>query len=311
MDHPTLISIICFSAIVFTVMAVYLIFREARQPAAAGVGAAGVVSRQLRRRLTVFDQPPAPGLMGRLDQAFERLVLESGIESTPTGFFLFMFACGLLAGGSLFVAFDNVLLATLGMAAGMAIPALLLMWKRSRRMRAMLEELPHVVDLIARAVRAGESVDQAVELVGTEFDGPLGMEFARAARQIAMGRSLEATMKTLASRVSLLDIRMLASVLSVHRRAGGHLPETLERLAGVIRHRINFRRQMRAATAAGRFSAIVIATAAPLVYIGAYVWNRDHYRILYEDPTGRILLLAAFCLEVIGIIWVIRIVKTD
>lgn len=308
---PTIIAIICFTAIVFTVMAAYLLFRDARQPAAAGVAVGGVLSRPARRRMTVFDQAPAEGMMGRLDQAFERLVLESGSESTPSGVFLFLFACGLLAGGTLFVVFDNPLLGAIGMGTGMALPLLSLMWKRYRRMRSILEELPHVVDLLARAVRAGESVDQAIDLVGAEFDGPLGREFARASRQLEMGRSLEAAMKTLASRVSLLDIRMLASVLSVHRQTGGHLPDTLERLSGVVRARLNFRRQMRAATAAGRFSAIVIAIAAPLVYIGAYMWNQDHYGILYEDPTGRILLLVAFCLEVIGILWVLRILRTD
>ncbi|MEX0704128.1 MAG: type II secretion system F family protein [Planctomycetales bacterium] len=307
---PTIIAIICFSAIVFTVLAGYLLLRDLRQPAAAGV-AVGGMSRPVRRRLTVFDQPPADGLMGRLDQFFERLVLESGVESTPTGVFLGLFACGLLVGGTLFVIYDNPLLGALGMGAGMAVPTFWLMWKRSKRMHAILEELPHVVDLLARAVRAGESVDQAIDLVGTEFDGPLGREFARASRQLEMGRSLQAAMKTLSSRVQLLDIRLLASVLSVHRQTGGHLPETLERLSGVIRQRLNSRRQMRAATAAGRFSAIVIVTAAPLVYIAAFMWNEEHYRILYDDPTGRILLLVAFCLEVIGIIWVLRILRTD
>ena len=113
------------------------------------------------------------------------------------------------------------------------------------------------MELMARAVRAGESLDQAIALAGNSgFTRGRRVPLLRS--QMKMGLSLESAIRGLVSRAPLAETRILAMTLIVQRRRGGSLPTTLERLARVFRDRSNFYRQFQAATALGRGSAVMI-----------------------------------------------------
>ena len=263
----------------------------------------------LRRIPTVHDEVPATSLTGRLDQGFEHLVFESGFDVSPVTAFLMLVACGLLTGGAMFVYTANAMLAGMAGSIGMLVPLFTMMILRSRRMHEMREGMPYVVDLLSRAIRAGESVDQAIALVGAETKGLIGKEFTRCARQLDMGLSLSTVMQSLGRRVRLVELRMLASTLMVHRQTGGNLPVALDRMAGVVRDRLNGFRQMRATTGAGRSSTVLMAVVSPIAYILCFVYFPDHVRPLLTDPIGRMLLLTAVCLEILGIIWVLALLR--
>jgi len=308
-----IVSLICFIALTLATGTVFMLVRDLATPGAGGVrrGIAGGPVRGLRRPRTVFDESPAQSVTGRLDQAFDRLVLESGHDASPAAFFLMLIACGLLVGGVLWMLYDELLALIFGMIAGMIVPLVIVAIHRARRLNKVREELPNVLDLMARGVRAGESLDQAVALVAGESGGVLGREFKQCARQLEMGLSVSAVMKSLASRLRVVEMRMLATTLSVHRQTGGNLGETLERMAGVVRDRLNARRQMKAATGAGRASAMLIATISPVAYVIMFSWQPEHFSILYEDPLGITLLILALVLEVVGILWVIGLLRSD
>lgn len=308
-----IVSLICFIALTLATATVFMVVRDLATPTAGALrrGVTGGPVRGLRRPRTVFDELPARSITGRIDQAFDRLVLESGHEVTPITFLLLLIASGLLVGGLLWNTFDHFLALISGVIIGMIVPLVVVAIQRARRMHNVRQELPHVLDLMARGVRAGESLDQAIALVASESGGVLGKEFKQCARQLEMGLAVPAVMKSLASRIRVIELRMLATTLSVHRQTGGNLGETLERMAGVVRDRLNARRQMRAATGAGRASAMLIATISPLAYVIMFLWQPEHFSVLYEDPLGMSLLAMAFVMEIVGIFWVMTLLRSD
>lgn len=300
------VSLIVFFASIVVCGALWMVVRDLLY---GPQGEGRLKPRSLRRVPTVHDEEPATTLTGKLDQGFEHLVFESGFDVSPVTAFLMLIACGLLAGGAVFAYQDNPMFAVLMGAIGMLFPLGLMMILRSRRMREMREGMPYVVDLLSRAIRAGESVDQAIALVGSETKGMIGREFTRCARQLDMGLSLSTVMQSLSRRIRLTELRMLASTLMVHRQAGGNLPVALDRMAGVVRDRLNAARQMRATTGAGRSSTMLITIISPVAYILCFIYFPDHVRPLLEDPIGRMLLMVAIGLEFIGILWVLSLMK--
>jgi tight adherence protein B len=305
------IFLISFGSITLLTGAVVLLVRSVRAASDAGELTVSLGSQGIRRPVSVFDQPAGTTLSSKFDQAFDWLVLESGVGMSPPAVFLGLLASGLLVGGSLLVIYDQPPTAAAGAAVGMVLPLFWLMWKRNRRMSAIREQLPHALELLARAVRAGESVDQAIALLGRETAGALGAEFARCARQMEMGQSMPAVARSLVARIRLLEIRILASTLMVHRQTGGNLAESLDRLAGVVRDRLTYQRQMRASTGAGRTSALVIATVTPLAYLLIFFWQLEHFALLLDDHIGRIMLASAVVLQIVGVVWVARLLQTD
>lgn len=259
-----------------------------------------------------FDNTPTLNPVRRITRWFVRLVYESGVEMPPEAAQLLVLLCGLLVGGSLFVLFqDELLPAILGMVVGMAIPIFYFIYRRANRLRIMQEQLPDALDLLVRAVRAGESLDQAIELVGTETAEPLGSEFRRCAAQMHMGLSLHAAVRLLAQRVSLMEVRIFATTVMVHRQTGGNLALTLERVANVVRDRISYRRRFRAATAGGRFATIMIVLLGILAFGYMLFFEPEYLNAFFAEPIGWMVLSAAVVLQLIGLVWVASLLRVD
>lgn len=266
---------------------------------------------RLGRLALARDAVPPAGLVGRIDGQVEKLVVESGIPADGLTVTLVLVLSGLLLGGGVLLWTDDLLSGLMGFAAGLVVPIPYLSLRRASRFRNIQSQLADVLDLMARAIRAGESLEQAITLVGQRAAEPLGLEFRRCARHLQMGLSVSAAMRSLVHRLPLMDVRILATTLSVHRQAGGNLTLTLERMARVVRDRMVYRQQMRSVTAAGRFSAMLIATVGPLLFLYMFTFQRDYASKLLELPLGNILLVIAVVLEVMGLVWISRLIRTE
>jgi tight adherence protein B len=304
----SLVILAAFAGLTLVMAAVLLLVKDLVWNPASDPNA----HRQLIRRMPLArDDIPAHGMTGRIDYSFGRLVTDSGLECTPNTACLLLIFCGLLLAGALFLWNEEPLPAVAGMLAGMSVPLLIWMVWRAKRLRTLQTQLPDALDLLSRAVHAGESLDQAVDLVGQKSAEPLATEFRRISRQLAMGLSLPAAMRALAYRLQMMDVRILSTTLAVHRQTGGNLASTLERMAAVVRERLTYKRQIRATTAAGRFSAMLITAAGPFLFIYMFFFRSDYIGRLLSQPLGQMLLAAAIILEIIGIVWVLTMLRSS
>lgn len=306
----SLVILLAFAALVAVFTAVALTVRDlCFRPAGAGTESPSPPSLPLlevRHR-----QRPPHGVVEQLDRRFAETVAESGTALEAMTAALLLTAVALLAGGFAFLAADNILLGVIAAIAALGIGWGVLVIRRRRHLAKLRDQLPDVIDLIARAVRAGESLEQATELVGTKGPEPLATEFRRVSRHLRLGLALPAAMRAMAGRIPLLEARIFTTTLSVHRQTGGNLPSTLERMAAVIRERLAYRRQLKATTAAGRFSAMMVATIGPLLFGYMFIFQPEYSHKLLELPLGQMLLGVAVALEFVGLIWVARMLKPE
>jgi tight adherence protein B len=251
------------------------------------------------------------GFSNRLDHRFRRLMYQSGLDISAEAGALLMIMVGLLIGGGLFVWQDSLPQGIVGFVIGMFIPLGYFLWARSVRTKAMREQLPDVMDLMARSVRAGESIDQAIGQVGTSFTPPLGVEFQRTHKQLEMGLSMPAAMKALTARTPLPEMRILASTFNVQRRSGGNVATNLDRLSHVIRDRLSYQRQFMAATGASRASTILIGLIGPVVFLYMIVSQPDYMGQFFLSSGGIALLSTAVVLQVVGLLWIFGLLRND
>lgn len=302
--------LIAFGSIGLIVFAVSMVLRDILAPQKAAAGAA-LGPRRLRRAPDVYDKPPARGLLGKVDVGFDRLIMETGQDLTPGLAFMLLIVCSLACGGAAWLYFDEPLLGITGGLAGLLFPLCIMAVRRARRLQQIREQLPHVLDMLARGTRAGQSVEQAVQMIADEAGGVLGPEFERCAKQLDMGRAFGKVLHTLAMRIRMVEMRILATTLIVQRQTGGRLSETLERMSGVVRDRLNAQRQIKASTGAGRSSTLIIAAVGPVAWLAIFMFHRVHIQVLLDDPIGRLLVIVAVMLELIGIIWVFALLRRE
>lgn len=311
MDGP-LISVIIFLALASGVAAIGMFARDVLamfRPASGTSQTLPAGSIRLRRIQRTAVQSAPNGPVARFDQWFTQLIRETGWSWTPFTGVLLLSLGGLVVGGGLFLATENTAAAGLGGLLGMALALGGLGVIRMRRLRLMQKQLPGVLDVLARSLRAGNSLDEAIEVVGEEAPRPIADEFRYCSRQLALGLGLPAAMRSLTDRLRLVDVKLLAMSLSIHRDTGGNVALVLERLASMIRDRSSYHRQLRAVTSAGRFSALLVGAIGPILFLYLFTFQTHYIRVMLESPLGQVLLLTAAVLEVIGLAWTARLMR--
>jgi tight adherence protein B len=260
-----------------------------------------------RQRLEFAAEEP----VGGIDGWFFRLIEQSGVSMDMSTGLLIVLGCGIAGAGLPFLLFDNLLGAAGGMVLGISIAILYFSIVRFFRLRKMQNSLPQALQAVSDSIRSGQTLSEACELVSKEIKGPLGAEFGYAHEQLELGHAPVSVMTRMARRVPLPEFRIFSTAVVVHRRAGGNLSLLSERMSKAARDRQEVRSHMMAVTAGGRLSAIgmVVGTILAIFILG---WiEPDYINKFMSNSKGPWLLTTAVILQVIGGLWVWRILRTS
>ncbi|AZT83234.1 secretion system protein [Marinobacter sp. NP-4(2019)] len=192
---------------------------------------------------------------------------------------------------------------------GALMPFIYLKKKRSERIAKIEEQLPDVVDVIIRALRAGHPFIEAIRLVSTEMPSPVKEEFQTTFNEINYGGDVRSALFGLLQRVPSVLIMALITAVLVQRESGGNLAEVLEKIASVIRGRFRFQRRVRTLSAEGRISAWVLTMTPFVLFVLISLVNPDYMPMLTESSRGSDLILIALVLIVIGVFWIKKILN--
>jgi tight adherence protein B len=266
-----------------------MVFKDLGATSAAGPMAGTAVASTLRARL-------------------EAMIQQSGVSVTPQRLLTYMAAVGVPLGLIAGLAHWNLLTGLAGVLVGASVPYLYVLVKRHRRLNKIMDQLPEAFDLMARIIRAGQTMAQSIQAVADEFDAPLAAEFAYCYEQQNLGLSPEASLRDLARRTGLLEIKIFVLALLVQQQAGGNLAELLDKLSTVIRERSRIRGKIRVLTAEGRFQALVLLGLPPAMLLVLMFFNPSYALVLFKHPY---LLIGTFVAEGFGYLWIRKIVNFD
>ncbi len=176
-------------------------------------------------------------------------------------------------------------------------PFMTLRRMRKRRHKLFGVQLPEALDLITRGLKAGHPVPVALAMVGREMPDPVGTEFGLVADEITYGSDMVTALNGMYDRVGQEDLPLFVTAVSIQSTTGGNLREILDGLSLVIRGRGKLRRKIRAISAEGRMSAIIL-TAVPVALLTVLtVFMPDFYAgVTDKHMTWYLLGFAAFWL---------------
>ncbi|RYF05173.1 MAG: type II secretion system F family protein [Oxalobacteraceae bacterium] len=253
----------------------------------------------------------ADRLLHRLALAhrIDRLLVQSGIKWSVQQFLLWS-GTALLAGAFLAAQWPLPLALHIGLALLFSIiPMLLVKRARRRRLARIEHQLPEAADFIARALRAGHSFTNVLQIVGNEMPEPLSADFRIAREEINYGVPMAEALHNMASRIPLTDLRYLIIAVLIQRETGGNLAEILTSISHMIRERLKLVDRVRVLSAEGRMSAWILGLL-PFGVAGVLVLtNPDYIRILWTDPTGIKMLWTALFMIVIGVLWLRKMIR--
>lgn len=193
-------------------------------------------------------------------------------------------------------------------AAGALAGAIAWRWRERRRVRALDterdEQLIDMVTSITAAVRAGQSVPQALSFAAAETRLPLRASLERLDTALDLGVPIDEAIGAWTREVDTGDARLLAGVLTLHRRSGGDLPSVLDEVIGTLRERRAAVREVHALTAQARLSGTILGVL-PFGFF-AFLWltSRSEIEGAFRSSAGVIAIGLGLVLEGLAFVWI-------
>ncbi len=182
---------------------------------------------------------------------------------------------------------------------------------RRRRIKEFSDQLPPTLDLVARAVRAGESFESAIEIAAKAAKDPVKNELNQCVRQFELGTPVASVMAAFAQRIPTMEVRIFAHTVTVHRELGGRLAEGLERLATVIRDRREYIQKVNSMTSLGRFAIGAISLMGVFVLAYLTIFHPEYLRKLLSSELGLKMVAYGVISEIVGLCWVAMTLKME
>ncbi|RDB43466.1 secretion system protein [Halomonas sp. DQ26W] len=271
-------------------------------------GSVSLIQSRYLRKLSPLERAleKLPG-MARVHQLIE----QAGQETPAYRVVLYSVCLGGISGVSGYLLLPQPTLGLLLGAGVAAFPFVRLTRARKRRLARFEEQLPDALIIMGRALRAGHPFSDAMHLVAEELAEPIAGEFRITFMEINYGGDVRGALLGLLRRVQSVTVMIFVTSVLIQKETGGNLAELLDNLAAVVRDRFRFQRKVRTLSAEGRMAGWILSLLP--FFLGGILMliNPDFIPMLTEDPIGRQLVVVAFVMVIIGILWLRKIVRIE
>jgi tight adherence protein B len=241
-----------------------------------------------------------------------RLIVQSGVTWGSAAFpAVLMGVSSLMALPLLYLSGNLAIAAAGGMLGGTWVLLLILKSMRDRRHRKLEAQLPDAADVLVRSLKAGHPIASAIRLVARELPDPMGTEFAIVADEMTYGLDLETAMNNLGSRVGQQDLALIVIATSIQASTGGNLAEILSSMSRVVRERLKLRMRVKALSAEGRLSAMILSVLPFALFGLLAVIAPNFYGEIWGEPKVQIVLVASAIWLMLGNFIMFRMVRFE
>lgn len=190
-------------------------------------------------------------------------------------------------------------------------PPLALRMIVARRRKKFAAQLPDALTALAGALRAGRSLGQALEALSREMADPIGRELRKVVAEVRLGRTMHDALHDASERIAVEDFRWAVLAMQIQAEVGGNLAELLDQVAYTMRERSRMKGEVKALTAEGRASALMLVIMVPALGLVMLGLNPKYMGPLFSTTTGQIMLGVCGVLIGGGYVWMNKMIKID
>ncbi len=189
------------------------------------------------------------------------------------------------------------------------IPMLVLNIAVGNQRNKFNEQLPDALNLVTRGLQAGHPVQVAFSLVAREMPDPIGSEFGNAIDEMNFGRDRATALRSISERFPNPEFMFFIAAVEMQRESGGNLVTILDNLVTVIRERSNLKKKAFAVSAEGRLTAVIVGSLPYFLMGFLLATNPDFILGSIEEPLFWPIMTGAWCLWLVGMIIIWRMVN--
>ena len=247
----------------------------------------------------------------KIIQLIETLIVRSGVKISLQDILLVMLLLSLSTSSLLIFLGESWFLTLIVTIVAIITPCLFLTMKEKSRIKAFNEKLPDSLDYIGRSLRSGNGLVAAIGQAANDSPEPLASEFRQAFDEINFGLDFKDSMTNLGFRVRSEELNFFITSLLIQRESGGNLSELLSGISKTMRDRFKLDGKVKALSAEGRLSAIILGALPIIIGFAFYIINPRYISKLWEEEQGIFLLKVAAAGLIIGFAWAKKIAKVE
>jgi len=191
------------------------------------------------------------------------------------------------------------------------MPTMIYRSMRKKRLRLFEEQLPDALLMLSGSMKAGASLNIALENLVQEQPVPLSQEFELFMREQRIGTDFGVSLQHMEDRLPIQDFAMLTSALRINREIGGNLATIMESLGDTLRRKHQMEGKIESLTAQGKLQGIVMTGLPVLLGFLLYMLEPASMEKLWTTTIGWIVLAIILVMETLGYIMIQKITAID
>lgn len=252
--------------------------------------------------------------------AKQRSELETSTKTTLADMFIFLdatqifyynVAALILLPTLVWLFTSNPVFVTFTAIATLVLPKYYIKSLGTKRLKRFEEQLPDALLMVSGAMRAGASLNVAMESMIKEQKPPLSQEFELMLREQRLGVDFDTALVNMEKRNPLQDFSLVVSGLRISREVGGNLAEILESLSTTLREKATMEGKIRSLTAQGKMQGIIMS-CLPLLMMAALNWIEPKAMgAMFTTAFGWATLSVILVMITIGYLFIRKITTID
>lgn len=263
-----------------------------------------ILSRLLIKRISEYRENLAQKIRGEKMLGKRELFIRTLIFSPKTQLArLIKFLSAVIITGFVFLFTGKFFIGLIFGILGLFLPKVIAKILYNKRIDKFNNQLIEGLSSIANSLRAGSSFQQALEVLVRESSPPMSEEFAQVTHEVRLGVPIAEALNNLAKRVDSKELHISVTAINIAREAGGKLAEILNNIASTMRERNKLQGKIKALTAQGKMSGIIVGSLPILLGFVLYLMDPEMMRPMFTTPIGYVLIgIVVFMLAIGGFI---------
>lgn len=180
---------------------------------------------------------------------------------------------------------------------------------KKKRVSQFSVQMIDALTLMGNGLRSGLNIPQTLQIVVDEMPAPVSQEFGLVLNENRVGVTLEKAFDNMARRIDTEDVNMFTTSVNILRETGGNIAETFDTIVKTIRERLKLQSKIKAMTAQGMTSAIMVGGMPWVMGMAMYFIDPVMVRPLFTTLFGAAILLVIITLEAIGFFLILKMIK--
>ncbi|MCC5853735.1 MAG: type II secretion system F family protein [Alkalimonas sp.] len=191
------------------------------------------------------------------------------------------------------------------------LPRFAYSYMHKRRRKLFIKQLPDALNMVSMSVRAGVSLNAAIEFMTEQSAPPISQEFSLFLREQRLGVDFNTSLQHVLKRVPAQEFQLVVSAMKISREVGGNIADVLMKQSETLRKKIEMDGKINALTAQGKLQGIVMTLLPFFIFIALFHIEPSAMRRIFTDPIGWGLMAVTAIMLTFGYAIIQKIVRID